>query len=226
MQYPPSVHLYFHTGHIGPGCPGSGEFCGCCCCCQLRAWLHGPERGRYCLRWAGPRLSAGSWYRSAHFEWHHQFPGSYSSELMSSCMHLSRYKAIAGGGGGFSGFWRTPPPPPHTHTHTMGGFRGVSGVSGNPLGVSQVFPQFLFTAKCLWPHVCPMWLSASLPMDPNSRQSRLNSSAAGRCRTTRKAKADPGNGTKASFGCPTIYFSLIQHINHSMIISIGATAVV
>ena len=29
----------------------------------------------------------------------------------------------------------------------MGGFRGVSGVSGNPLGVSQVFPQLLFTAK-------------------------------------------------------------------------------
>ena len=50
----------------------------------------------------------------------------------------------------------------------MGGFRGVSGVSGNPLGVSQVFTQLLFTAKCLWPHVYPMWLSASLPMDPNS----------------------------------------------------------
>ena len=30
---------------------------------------------------------------------------------------------------------------------SMGGFRGVSGVSGNPLGVSQVFPQLLFTAK-------------------------------------------------------------------------------
>ena len=29
----------------------------------------------------------------------------------------------------------------------MGGYRGVSGVSGNPLGVSQVFPQLLFTAK-------------------------------------------------------------------------------
>ena len=32
-------------------------------------------------------------------------------------------------------------------SHLMGGFRGVSGVSGNPLGVSQVFPQLLFTAK-------------------------------------------------------------------------------
>ena len=50
----------------------------------------------------------------------------------------------------------------------MGGFRGVSGVSGNPLGVSKVFPQLLFTAKWLWPHVYPMWLSASLPMDHNS----------------------------------------------------------
>ena len=26
----------------------------------------------------------------------------------------------------------------------MGGFRGVSGVSGNPLGVSQVLPQLLY----------------------------------------------------------------------------------
>ena len=33
----------------------------------------------------------------------------------------------------------------------MGGFMGGggSGVSGNPLGVSQVFPQLLFTAKQL-----------------------------------------------------------------------------
>ena len=29
----------------------------------------------------------------------------------------------------------------------MGGFRGVSGVYGNPLGVSQVFPQLLFTVS-------------------------------------------------------------------------------
>ena len=29
----------------------------------------------------------------------------------------------------------------------MGGSRGVSGVSGNPLGVSQIFPQLLFTAN-------------------------------------------------------------------------------
>ena len=49
----------------------------------------------------------------------------------------------------------------------MGGFRGVSGVSGNPL-VSQVVPHLLFTAKRLWPHVYPMWLSASLSMDSNS----------------------------------------------------------
>ena len=67
-----------------------------------------------------------------------------------------------------------PPPlyPPLLRVHYclysvtvyMGGFRGVSGVSGNPLGVSQVFPQLLFTAKLLWSHVYPMWLSASLPM--------------------------------------------------------------
>ena len=29
----------------------------------------------------------------------------------------------------------------------MGGFRGVSGVSGNPLGVSQVFLQLLLTCN-------------------------------------------------------------------------------
>ena len=33
----------------------------------------------------------------------------------------------------------------------MGGFRGVSGVSGNPLGVSLVFPQLrkMIVATCL-----------------------------------------------------------------------------
>ena len=63
------------------------------------------------------------------------------------------------------GIWNEADPKELCDVRVMGGFRGVSG---NPLGVSQVFPQLLFTAKGLWPHVYPMWLSASLPMDPNS----------------------------------------------------------
>ena len=45
----------------------------------------------------------------------------------------------------------------------LGGFLGFLET---PWGSPRFFPSF--TAKCLWPHVYPMWLSASLPMDPNS----------------------------------------------------------
>ena len=48
----------------------------------------------------------------------------------------------------------------------MGGYRGVSGVSGNPLGVS--FPPASIHCKLIVAKFLPDVLSASLPMDPNS----------------------------------------------------------
>ena len=47
-------------------------------------------------------------------------------------------------------------------------------------------------------------------------ESARSANGAGRCRITIKAKADPGNGTKACFGCPTIHFSFMQHVSHSI----------
>ena len=58
---------------------------------------------------------------------------------MSSCMHLSRYKAIAGGGGrGGSLGSEEPPPPPPTHTHTQTKNGPPKGALAGPLDTKKV----------------------------------------------------------------------------------------
>ena len=43
------------------------------------------------------------------------------------------------------------------------------GFPETPWGSPRFFPSFYSLQNdCAWPHVYPMWLSASLPIDPNS----------------------------------------------------------
>ena len=114
-----------------------------------------------------------------------------------------------------------PPQPPSSYAPVMGGFRGVLGFLETPWGSPRFFPSFyslqklMIVATCLpnvaFQQAC-QWMQASRSSpDP----ALLNSSAAVRCRATRKAKTYPGNGTKACFWCPTIHFSFMQHVCHS-----------
>ena len=109
--------------------------------------------------------------------------------------------AVLGGGGGFLGFLETP------------------------WGSPRFFPSFYLLQNALWPHVYPMWLSASSPMDHNSCrppdpvQTQLSSIP------VQQADAEPPEKQrqiqvmaqiKAFFWCPTIHFSFMQHVTNSI----------